>query len=207
MTKHCIKWQFLGRGWQTCLCPHSSRRFFLPGFNGTFHRQGAVDPVVDRLLWTEALICWSACRNVKGSQTVRPKLLTVTLWVMTVCSASEEICSKLPTLLASASLKMRATSNDSLLRGKDRNVMNVWSVGSLFFLPQTSYELKHMLPSCRMEDRMAQMVEIWSACKPMVSKQRIKSWKSCLSCFPLSSQEPPLRKTVEKWQSGTKDVK
>lgn len=33
---------------------------------------------------------------------------------MTVCSASEEICSKEPTLLASASLKIRATSNDSL---------------------------------------------------------------------------------------------
>lgn len=41
-------------------------------------------------------------------------LLTVTLWVMTVWRASEEICSSEPTLLASASLKIRATSKDSL---------------------------------------------------------------------------------------------
>ena len=41
-------------------------------------------------------------------------ILTVTRCVMTVCRASEEICSREPTRRASASLKMRATSKESL---------------------------------------------------------------------------------------------
>lgn len=43
---------------------------------------------------------------------------TVTRCVMTVCRASEEICNREPTRLASASLKIRATSKDSLWNTK-----------------------------------------------------------------------------------------
>lgn len=62
----------------------------------------------------------------------------------------------------------------------------------------TSYELKQMLPRCRIEDRMAQTVETWSAWRPMVSKHWTKSWKSCLSCFPFNSQAPPCSKIEKK---------
>lgn len=41
-------------------------------------------------------------------------VLTVTLCVITVCRASADTCNRLPTLRASASLKILATSNDSL---------------------------------------------------------------------------------------------
>lgn len=107
-----------------------TEEIFLPGFNGTFHRQRAVDPVVDRLLWTRELISLHMCWNMEGNWLVRERLLTVTLWVMTVCRASEEICNKHPTLLASASLKIRATSNDSLCSQKHQLTydINVWSV-------------------------------------------------------------------------------
>lgn len=86
---------------------------FSPRFYGTLHRQRAVDPVIGRLLrMTKA----NQLAHVQkyGWWQVHERLLTVTLWVMTVCSASEGICNKQPTLLASASLKIRATSNDSL---------------------------------------------------------------------------------------------
>lgn len=59
-----------------------------------------------------------------------------------------------------------------------------------------------MFPSCRIEERMAQTAEIWSACRPMVLKQRSRSWKSCLSCLPFRSQEPPLGKTEDKIKGG-----
>lgn len=71
----------------------------------------------------------------------------------------------------------------------------------------TSYELKQMLPRCRIEDRMAQRVEIWSAWRPIVSKHWIKSWKSCLSCFPFNSHTPPYRwreKKTETWKTWWK---
>lgn len=42
-----------------------------------------------------------------------------------------------------------------------------------------------------MEERMAQTVEIWSACRPIVSKHWTNNRKSCLSSFPFSSQDPP----------------
>lgn len=186
-------------------------------------------------MWTE-----------QESWLVHERLLTVTLWVMTVWRASDEICNKEPTLLTSASLKIRATSNDSLwskntkwgisskstyifyilyarghtpleqlvlsvllrnplvdvLQGESNHVsyplschppisMNDLSNPYPLSYTHTSYELKHMLPSCRIEERMAQTFEIWSACRPMVSKHWTKSWKSCLSCFPFNSQAPP----------------
>lgn len=60
-----------------------------------------------------------------GNWLVHEKWMTVTLWVITVCKASEEICNKHPTLLASASLKIRATSKDSLWTTKTPNHVNL----------------------------------------------------------------------------------
>lgn len=54
-----------------------------------------------------------------------------------------------------------------------------------------------MLPSCRIDDRMAQMFASWSACKPIVSKHWTKSWKSWLSCFTFISHALPWTKHVK----------
>lgn len=43
------------------------KTIFLPGFNGTFNRQGAVYPVIDGLLRREMSVFLSLCSNVMGS--------------------------------------------------------------------------------------------------------------------------------------------
>lgn len=60
-----------------------------------------------------------------------------------------------------------------------------------------------MLPSCKMDDRMAQIVLIWSARKPIVSKHRRRSRKSCWSFFPCSSQAPPCITNIAKQTIST----
>lgn len=170
------------------------KHFSLPGFNGTFNRQGAVYPVIDGLLWTEEIICVPVCEDeCDGQPSVRCYWLWLCGWWRSAVPQRRSATGIPP---CGPRPHWRCEPPQTTRSGKKKTPTPVNNIGPVWFstsVPQTqtSYELKHMLPSCRMEDRMAQMVEIWSACKPIVSKQRIRSWKSCLSCFPFSSQEPP----------------